>query len=64
MEKHFPENPLYFTFIADFEADNEFNKYNIGNKTTNIHKQNSILNGYYVLSDLEDVLKNGFMNLL
>ena len=52
-------NPLYFRIIADFEADNEIDNSNIGNKTTNTHKQNPVLNGYYEYSELEDILKSG-----
>ena len=36
--KHFHKNPLYFRIIADFEADNEIDGSNIGNKTTNFYK--------------------------
>ena len=59
-KKHFHKNLLYFRIIADFEADNEVDGSNIGNKTTNIYKQNPVLNGYYVVSDLEDLLKSGY----
>ena len=59
-KKHFQKNPIYFRIIADFEADNEIDGSNIGNKTTNIYKQNPVLNGYYIISELEDVLKSGF----
>ena len=59
-KKHFHRNPLYFRITADFEADNEIDASNIGNKTTNIYKQNPVLNGYYIISELEDVLKNGY----
>ena len=59
-EKHFHKNPLYFRIIADFEADNEIDGSNIGKKTTIIYKQNPVLNGYYVISDLEDILKTGY----
>ena len=45
-KKHFHKNPLYFRIYADFEADNEKDNYSIGNKTTNIYKQNPILSGY------------------
>ena len=34
-KKHFHKNPFYFR-IYDFEADNEKDNSNIGNKTTNI----------------------------
>ena len=59
-KKHFHKNPLYFRIIADFEADNEIDGSNIGNKTTNIYKQNPLLNGYYILPELEDVLESGY----
>ena len=38
---HFHKNPLYFTFIADFEADSEIDNFSTDNKTTNSYKQNS-----------------------
>ena len=59
-KKHFHKNPLYFRIIADFEADNETDGSNIGNKTTNIYNQNPVLNGYYIISELEEVLESGF----
>ena len=59
-KKHFHKNPLYFRIYADFEADNEKDNSSIGNKTTNIYKQNPILNGYHIVSELEDVLKSGY----
>ena len=58
-KKHF-HNPLYFRIYADFEADNEKDNSFKGNKTTNIYKQNPILNGYRIESELEDVLKSGY----
>ena len=59
-KKHFHKNPLYFRIYADFEADNEKDDTIVGNKTTNIYKQNPILNGYYIVSELEDVLKSDY----
>ena len=59
-KKHFHKNPLYFRIIADFEAVNEIDGSNIGNKTTYIYKQNPVLNGYYIISELEDVLESGY----
>ena len=59
-KKHFHRNPLYFRIIADFEADNEIDGSNIGNKTTNIYRQNPVLNTYYIISELEDVLESGY----
>ena len=57
-KKRFHKNPLYFRIYADFEAVNEKDNSIIGNKTTNIYKQNPVLNGYHIISELEDVLKN------
>ena len=59
-KKHFHKNPLYFRIIADFEADNEKDDSKIGNKTTNIYKQKPVLNGYYIISELNDVLESGY----
>ena len=59
-EKHFHKNPLYFRRYADFEADNEEDNSIVGNKTTNIYKQNPVLNGYHIVSQLEDVLKSDY----
>ena len=58
-KKHFHKNPLYFRIYADFEADTEEDGSKIGSKTTNIYKQNPILNGYYIISELNDVLESG-----
>ena len=63
-KKHFHKNPLYFRIYADFEADNEKDKSSIGNKTTNIYKQNPVLNGYHIVSELEDVLKSDYYKSL
>ena len=62
-KKHFHKNPLYFRIYADFENDNEKDDSKIVNKTTIIYKQKPILNGYYIISELEDVLKNGYNNI-
>ena len=59
-KKHFHKNPLYFMIYADFEADNEKDDSVVGNKTTNIYKQNPVLNGYHIVSELEDVLKSDY----
>ena len=59
-KKHFHKNPLYFRIYADFEADNEKDNTCIGNKTTNIYKQNPVLNGYHIVSELEDILKSDY----
>ena len=60
MEKTISKNPLYFRIYAGFEADNEKDNSSIGNKTTNIYKQNLVLNGYYIVSELENDLKSGY----
>ena len=59
-KKHFHKNRLFFRIYADFEADNEKDNSSIGNKTTNIYKQNQILNVYHIVYELEDVLKSGY----
>ena len=59
-KNHFHKNPSNFRIYADFEADNEKDKSNIGNKTTNIYKQNPTLNGYHIESDLEGIFKSGY----
>ena len=59
-KKHFHKNPIYFRIYADIEADNEKDNSIIGDKTTNIYKQNPVLNGYHIVSELEDVLKSDY----
>ena len=59
-KKHFHKNPLYFRIYADFEADNEKDNFIIRNRTTNKYKQNPVLNGYHIVSELEDVLKSDY----
>ena len=58
-KKHFHKNPFYFRIYAYFEANNEKDNSIIGNKTTFIYKQNPVLNGYHIESDLEGILKSG-----
>ena len=50
----------YFRAYGEFEANNEFDDTLIGNKTTIIFKQNTVLNGYYIKSEVNDVLKSGY----
>ena len=59
-KKHFQKNPLYLRIYADFEADNEKDNSSIGNKTTDIYKQNPVFNGYHIESELEDVLQSSY----
>ena len=63
-KKHFHRSSLNLKIFADFEADNEIDGSNIGNKTTNIYKQNPVLNGFYIISEWEDVLESGFYESL
>ena len=58
-KKQFHKNPLYFRIYADFEAVNIDNS-SIGNKTTNIYKQNPVPNAYHIVSEMEDVLKSDY----
>ena len=50
------KTPLFFANYADFEADTDKDNSSIGNKTTNIYRQNQEPNGYRTESELEDVL--------
>ena len=59
-KNHFHKKPLYFRIYADFGADNEKDNSIIGNKTTNIYKQNPVLNGYHIISELQDILKSDY----
>ena len=63
-KNHFYKNPLYFRIIAHFEADSETDNSNMGNKTTNIFIQNPVLNGYYIISELDEVLERGYYESL
>ena len=55
----------FFRTMADFEADSEIDDGKvIGDKTSNIYKQNPVLNGYYIISEMEDVLKSDFYESL
>ena len=51
-KKHFHKNSFYFRIYADFGADNEKDNSIVGNKTTNFYKQNPVLNGYHIVSEL------------
>ena len=60
LKKTFHKNPFYFSVYADFEADNAKDNSSIGIMKTKICQQNPILNGYYLGSELNDVLKSGY----
>ena len=57
---YFHKNPLYLRIYADCMAGNAKDNSSVGIKTTNLHKQNPVPNGYHVMSELEDVLKSGY----
>ena len=59
-KNHFQKNQLNFRIYADFKADTGEDDSNTGNKTTNIYKQNPVLNGYHILYELEIVLKSEY----
>ena len=59
-KKHFHKNPLCFRIYADFETDNEKDNSSVVNKTTNSYKQNPVINGYKIVSEMESVSKGGY----
>ena len=59
-KKYFQRNKLYFRIYADFEADKKKENASIGDKTTNIYKQEPVCNGYYIKSELNQILKNDY----
>ena len=63
-KKHFHKIPLYFRIYADFECNNEIDNSLIGEKISNIYKQNPVCNGYYIVSELNDVLQSGYYSSL
>ena len=54
-KKYFHYNSEYTQI---FEADNEIHNSGIANKTTNVYKQNPVLNGFHIQSEVQDVLKS------
>ena len=50
----------FFGIYADFEADNEKDNSSVSNKTINIYKQNSVLNGYRIVSGMETASKGDY----
>ena len=59
-KKQFHKIPTIFRCIADFKADNEIDGSNVGDKTSNNYKQKPVFNGYYIKSELQDVLESGY----
>ena len=60
MKNNFHKNSICFRVYPGFEVDNGIDISSVGSKTTNIHKQNPVCNGYEILSELEDVLKSSY----
>ena len=60
MENTFSKESVIFRIYSDFEAVIEKDNFFIGNKTTDIYKQNPVLNGYHIKSEREDVLKSEY----
>ena len=58
--KYFHKNKFYFRIYADFEAVNKKEVTNIGDKTTNIYKQEPLCKGYYNESELDHILKSDY----
>ena len=57
----FQKNPSSFRIVADFEADNEIELSKaVCNKTTKNYFKNPVCKGYYIIPELEDVLKSEF----
>ena len=59
-KRHFHKVPLYFRNYGDFECNNRIDNSFIGNRTTNIFEQTPSCNGYYIVSELNDVLQSGY----
>ena len=57
-EKYFQNNPVIFMIYAYLVADNEKDISNRGDKATNINMQNPVCNCYYIVSELNDILKS------
>ena len=59
-KKSFHKNTFYFRIYADFAADIEKDNSSVCNKTTNIFKQNPVINAYLIVSELDDFLNCGY----
>ena len=60
MRNSLSKKPLQFSIYADSEADIGIDKSKIGNKTSNINKQNPVSNGYHIVYELGDILQSRF----
>ena len=54
---HFHMNPLYFRTMADFDADNEIDNFNISNETTSHYEK--VLFVMVIISELNNALQSG-----
>ena len=59
-KKLFHKNPLHCKSGEDFDADNEIDQSSIGKKTTNSYKQNPVLKGDHIESELDDILQSSY----
>ena len=59
-KKHLQKKPLPFRLYAVFEADNELDNSYMGNKTTSDYKQIPVCKGYYLTTQINDVLRSGY----
>ena len=59
-KKHFHKFPLYFRIYGDFDCNNSTALPHIVIKTTLIFRQNPICNGFYIVSELNNVLQSGY----
>ena len=57
-KKHFHKNP-FFKKVADFETEDENETCSMGINTTSFCKQNPVCNGYFIVSERDDVLQSG-----
>ena len=61
-KKYFHKVEIFVRIYADFEAENQIDKSNEGDRTTNIFKKNPVCSGYCIVSELNDVLHSGNYN--
>ena len=59
-KKHFHDNPIYVRVYGEFGADNQIDKSSERNKTTNVYEQNAVCNDCHIMSELNNVVQNGY----
>ena len=57
-KKYLRKNSLYFGIFSEFDAVNEIDTSSVVIKTTIIFKQNTLCNGYFIISELNDDLES------